>query len=195
MSIPTVIAFSGNIGAGKSTLLRGLEAAGYEVVPEDFSRWAQLFKMALEDPNRWKFSSQLKIMLTQSEIQRDAKKSDSRVVVLERTTECVLDFCDVAMEQGQILPAEYDMLVQIWEKVNVPVDAKIFLNTPPEKCMERIAVRGREFERDIPVEYLSSLHSNFARDPDYIMSGLESNEVVLANAIELIERIVSKNVR
>ncbi|AAS18082.1 deoxynucleoside kinase [Singapore grouper iridovirus] len=186
MALPFLISVSGNIGAGKSSLLAALAKRGYYVQPEDFTKWGPLFNLALAEPKRYKFSSQLKILMVQMDLQREHRNGTRPLVILERASDCVLGFGKVAYDMGLMHVEEYRMLEDIHAKLDAKVDLKILLDTPPDVCRVRIGNRDREFEQAISNEYLTALHAQFIDAADVKLSGLPPKEEVVENFIKLL---------
>jgi deoxyadenosine/deoxycytidine kinase len=61
-------------------------------------------------------------------------------------------------------------------KYKIEPDAFIYLKTNPEKCFERIQKRGRDEEKDVPIEYITKLHEYHE---DFIQKLKDNNIPVL----------------
>jgi deoxyadenosine/deoxycytidine kinase/NTP pyrophosphatase (non-canonical NTP hydrolase) len=81
---------------------------------------------------------------------------------------------------------------ELWQKARRP-DLTVFLDLPPEDALARIRSRGRDFEQEIDVAYLSALRASYLRDLDQlgaevvhlkISSGEPPEEVASRVAVE-----------
>lgn len=167
-----VYSIEGNIGAGKTTILKiiGKTCDDVYFVEEPVSQWQNVGGMNLlekfyEDPDRWGFSFEFYVMLTKLKALAKAAESDKPVVILERSFFSNKIFMDISAKLGKLNDLEYQMLNNIFDffMVNVyPVlSGIIYLNTPVDVCISRIAKRNRGEESSVDKNYLIMLKEKF----------------------------------
>lgn len=151
------IAIEGVIGVGKTTLSRLLcerlaARLVLEVVEEnpflpDFYR----------DMRRYAFQTQLFFLLSRHRQQKEIVQSD---LFLPRTVSDYIFQKDRIFATLNLSDNELKLYEQIFpileEQVPIP-DLVIYLQASHDVVMERIARRGRDFERAMPPEYIAAL--------------------------------------
>ncbi|HEX2977604.1 MAG TPA: deoxynucleoside kinase [Candidatus Babeliales bacterium] len=168
---PRVVSLEGNIGAGKSTFLKLVERAlSVQAIFEPHAKWQQvggtenLLERFYADGQRWAYTFQTYAFVTRvMEQEAHARKSRYPVQVLERSVfsdrYC---FAKNAFEQGLMNALEWK-LYQEWFSwlvdgyVAQPAGF-IYLRTTPEVCYERLKKRNRSEERNVSLDYLSTIH-------------------------------------
>ncbi|OWK55900.1 Deoxycytidine kinase [Lonchura striata] len=153
------VAVEGNIAAGKSTFVNILKQASeeWEVVPEPVARWCNVqqssgddceaqelstsqrsggnvLRMMYEKPERWAFTFQTYIFAA------NLYESD-----------CMNE------TEWAIYQDWHDWMNKQFGS-RLALDGIIYLRATPEKCLNRIYLRGRDEEQEIPIEYLEKLH-------------------------------------
>ena len=167
-----IYSIEGNIGAGKTTILKliGKTFDDVEFVEEPVSQWQNLGGMNLlekfyEDPDRWGFSFEFYVMLSKLKALSKAADSPKSVIILERSLFSNKIFMDISATLGKLNELEYYMLMTVFDffiqNVYPVLNGIIYLKTPVDVCIKRIAIRNRGEESSIDEKYLSLLHEKF----------------------------------
>lgn len=181
MNRPRIVSLEGNIGAGKSTLLSALkeryanrkdiifveEPVGiWESIQQDGLNMLQLF---YKDTLRYSFTFQILAFTTRLKLLKDAIKEANesdppvKTIIMERSLEADRNiFAKMLHSDKQMQQCEYDIYVKMSDDIlrDYSVDGIIWINTPPDECVNRIKSRNREGEETISFDYLSKCHEN-----------------------------------
>ncbi len=158
------VAMSGNIGSGKSTLTTLLcQRLGwqpyYEVVDEN-----PYLPDFYADMSRWSFHLQVFFLARRFQHHQEILRS-GRAVIQDRTIyEDVEIFARNLYLQGLMDERDfraYHDLFQTMVGFLRPPDLVIYLRAPVEVLLERIRARSRDFERQIPADYLAQLNERY----------------------------------
>jgi deoxyadenosine/deoxycytidine kinase len=175
-----IISIEGNIGSGKSTLLNNLKrhyANNKYVVflKEPVDEWEKIkdqngktiLENFYEDQNKYSFPFQMMAYVSRLKVLRDAIKNvtgisetdDKFIFITERSlfTDKMV-FAKMLYDTGKIEYINYQIYLNWFDTFSeeFPVHKVIYVKTEPEKCFQRISVRGREGESNIPLAYLES---------------------------------------
>jgi deoxyadenosine/deoxycytidine kinase len=160
------IAIAGNIGAGKSSLLDFLTAT-YDVAPfyepSDANPYLPDF---YRDMRRWAFPSQLFFLSNKFRIHQEADRIPG-VVILDRTIYEDAEVFATALHQLRKIDQRdwetYWAFYQTILRAIQPPDLMIYLRCPMRTLRQRIRLRGRAMEQDIPLSYLRRLDGLYER--------------------------------
>lgn len=159
-----LISIEGNIGAGKSRVLRALQTQGYSVLFEKIEDWP--LEDFYKDPSRWGLVMQLAIVRSyfQTEV-------SGPLVIQERSlTSALAVFWQRQVDTGTVTTLEDSLLwFFVDDRVTVP-DVTIYLDVPPEVCLQNISTRGQRGDDKVTLEYL--------REIDTYYKGLEKTHIV-----------------
>jgi deoxyadenosine/deoxycytidine kinase len=163
-----IYALEGNIGAGKTTILKLIAKhfKDVELVEEPVKQWQNLGGMNLLDsfytnPQRWGFSFEFYSMLTKIQALLKAAESDKPIIIIERSILSNKVFMDLSNELGKLDKMEYRMLMNTYDfyllNIYPQLAGIIYLDTPVDECIKRIAKRNRGEECNIEKSYLEAL--------------------------------------
>lgn len=129
-----------------------------------------------EAPQRWAFSMQMHLLNWRYAIQSAAvwEAMLGHGAILDRGLPGDRAFARLHVAMGNIDPLEWSTYEQAFEIMAAtlrPPSIVLFLDVSPEKAMERIRLRGRDAERDLPIEYLHALRREYMSLLDEIESG------------------------
>ena len=185
----TFIVVAGNIGCGKTTLTRMLsERLGYKAhfeSVEDNPYLADFYgNMA-----RWSFPLQVYFLGHRFNTHRDIEMKHGSAIQDRSIYEDANIFARALHEQGNMSPRDYDNYMSIYSSMMnflKPPTLTIFLKRSMPKLLERISLRGRDYEQSIPVEYLEDLNKYY--DDWYKGYDLGKSLLVDTDELDFIDR-------
>ncbi len=156
------IAIAGNIGVGKSTLVKMLSTElswdpFYEPVTEN-PYLADFYK----DMSAWSFHSQIFFLTHRLRSHFQLAHHLNSVIQDRSVYEDAEIFAQNLFMQGHIQPRDYRTYRELYEtavQFLPPPDLVIYLRGSVPTLLNRIANRGRDYERKIAPEYLESLNN------------------------------------
>jgi deoxyadenosine kinase len=157
------IGISGIIGAGKSTITTKLAERlrfdpCYEPVKEN--PYLPLFYKDME-----KYGSMMQIFLLNKRFKAHQQAVwGSTPVVQDRTIYEDVIFAKMLHESGNISDLDFEtyreLFINMTHFLHRP-DVIVYLDVEPEKALERVHMRGRECEKDLPLSYLKDLRIGY----------------------------------
>ncbi len=199
------IAIAGNIGVGKSTLVNLLSAR---------LGWEPFFEGVVDNPyladfyadmNAWAFQSQIFFL---SRRLRDLSElmNHPKTVVQDRSVyEDAEIFAKNLYRQGHIAERDWKTYCELYEvlmRLLPPPDLIVYLQASVPILQQRIAQRGREYERSIAPDYLAQLNSlyeewsrGFRLSPILIVPADRFDYVANGNHFDLIAQKVQEKLR
>lgn len=155
------IAVAGSIGVGKSTLVRLLS---------DRLGWQPFFEPVTENPYladfyadmpAWAFHSQVFFLSHRLRIQKEIMRYPGSVIQDRSIYEDAEVFAHNLYQQGSLTPRDYETYRELYLTLTEfipPPDLMIYLRATPQTLIDRIRMRARSYERDIPTGYLEQLN-------------------------------------
>lgn len=164
---PFTIAVEGNIGSGKTTFLNHVAKLGnVSILAEPLAMWRNcqghnLLDIMYENPKKFAFTFQSYVQLTL--LQAHLQQTPHRFKLMERSLfSARYCFLEKLYRDGNLTAPEFSVVDEwfkwIREKQDIRLDLIIYLKTDPEVVYERILARARREEKQVPFEYVKSLH-------------------------------------
>lgn len=155
------VGVAGNIGVGKSSLTSMLaEALGWEPFFEANAENPYLADF-YEDMERWSFHSQIFFLSRRLQHHRQLVDHPGSVLQDRTVYEDAEIFAQNLYRQGHMSRRDYETYHALYRGVSAflpPPDLLIYLRARVGTLVERIAMRGRDYERQISIEYLTLLN-------------------------------------
>lgn len=152
------ISFAGVLGVGKTTLASRLsEYFKCKLYEEGLSKYLDDF---YKDMSKYSFQLQIDLLKRRYTQQQEIVWS-GRDAIQDRTIYEDQIFCKMLKDGGMLEKRDYETYIELFDTVNkllTPPDLIIYLRADPEKCYQRLKNRGRECEKEVPLEYLTQLH-------------------------------------
>ena len=156
------VAVAGNIGVGKSTLVEMLcVRMGWEPFYEPVAENPYLADF-YKDMDAWSFHSQIFFLTHRLRIHYDLAQHPSSVVQDRSVYEDAEIFAQNLYLQGHIEYRDYKTYRELYEttmQLLPPPDLVVYLRASVPTLLNRIAYRGRDYERTISADYLEGLNN------------------------------------
>ena len=162
MSGQKFIAIAGNIGAGKTELTAFLcKKYGLQPFfePNDQNPYLADF---YKDMKTWAFRSQIFFLTHKFRLHRELEKQSGTAIQDRTIYEDAEIFAKNLFRQRQIDKRDWKTYWELYESVAEalkPPDLMIYLRCPVKTLKQRIRIRGRKMEQDIPTTYLNRLNA------------------------------------
>ena len=155
------IAIAGNIGTGKTTLTNMLSRrfgweAHFEVVADN-PYLADFYK----DMARWSFPLQIFFLNHRFKAHQSVSQSPNSAIQDRSIYEDANIFARNLCEQGFMEERDYKNYLELYQSMVAhlnPPDLVVYLSKSLPKLKEQISLRGRDYEKNIPDQYLSDLN-------------------------------------
>ena len=178
------IAIAGNMGSGKSTLVDFLSRT-YDVSPfyepNDENPYLPDF---YKDMKRWAFRSQLYFLSNKFRLHQELDRTPG-VVALDRTIfEDAEIFATALHQMRKIDKRDWQTYWGFYQAILdaiKPPDLMIFLRCSMRTLRQRIKLRGRAMEKDVPLAYLKRLDRLY----ENWISSYEMSEVLVLETDKL----------
>ncbi|RHW31460.1 deoxynucleoside kinase [Lysinibacillus yapensis] len=161
MSVP-FITVEGPIGVGKTSLSKAIsEAFDYHLLKEIVDENPFLGKF-YEDIEEWSFQTEMFFLCNRYKQLKDIKKH-----IIETGSPVVADyhiFKNLIFAKRTLKPFEYEKYESIYKILTVDMprpNMVIYLHASLDTLMNRIALRGREFEKMITRDYIEQLAADY----------------------------------
>jgi len=158
------VVVAGNIGSGKTTLTKKLsERLG----------WRPHFESVQDNPYladfytnmaRWSFPLQVYFLNHRFNTHKIIENGSSSAIQDRSIYEDANIFARALFEQGDLDARDYETYCTLYESMITYLSAPtlmIFLKRSVPKLLERITLRGRDYEQAIPVDYLTKLNGYY----------------------------------
>ena len=154
------IAVAGSIGVGKSTLTALLrDRLGWEPFYEAVADNPYLSDF-YQDMRQWSFHSQVFFLSRRLRHHRELLNRPGTVVQDRTVYEDAEIFAENLYRQGHMSERDYRTYRDLYEAMMLylpPPDLVVYLRASVSTLLQRIRMRGRDFEQDVSAEYLEQL--------------------------------------
>jgi len=177
------VSIEGNIGSGKSTFLAHLEAFYRDknnkdivFIPEPVDQWSvirdamgqTMLEKFYQDQKKYAFSFQMMAYISRLAMLRKAVDDNphATIFISERcldTDRCV--FAKMLFDQGNMEDVDYQIYTTWFDTFSkeFPICIRIYVKADPAICHQRIAIRCRQGESTISINYLEMCHEYHER--------------------------------
>ena len=182
------VVVAGNIGSGKTTLTKKLSERlewkpHFESV-QDNPYLADFYK----DMARWSFPLQVYFLNHRFNTHKNIEVGQGSAIQDRSIYEDANIFARAIFEQGDMDKRDYENYCSLYESMIQYLSAPtlmIFLKRSVPKLVERIKMRGRDYEQTIPVDYLTKLNQYY--DDWYDSYDLGKSLVVDTDDLDFLE--------
>ena len=188
------VSIEGVIGVGKTSLAHLLEERlNAKLVMEKFDENPFLADFYL-DPERYAFQTQLFFLLSRYRQQQELRQTDvfHKLVISDYMFVKDRLFASLNLDDKEM--SLYDSVAKILEKNILNPDLVIYLQAETPKLMERITLRGRDFEKNMSPDYIAALNQvyneYFFRYQESPLLIINTNDIDFVHNEEDLEEVI-----
>ena len=188
------VAIEGVIGVGKTSLAHLLEERlNAKLVMEKFDENPFLADFYL-DPERYAFQTQLFFLLSRYRQQQELRQTEvfHKLVISDYMFVKDRLFASLNLDDKEM--SLYDSVAKILEKNILNPDLVIYLQAETPKLMERITLRGRDFEKSMSPDYIDALNQvyneYFFRYQESPLLIINTNDIDFVHNEEDLEEVI-----
>ncbi len=198
MSLPNgyeYVVIEGNIGSGKTTLSKLLaEKWNSRLMLEEFKDNPFLPKF-YENPKQHGFALELSFLAERYHQKRDEL---NRTDLFKPGIVCDYSFAkSLVFAKINLDPDEFELYQNLFQIIHGRLpkpDVLLFLYCSPEKSLQQIKKRGRSYEQEISIDYLTSINKGymdfFKQQKDTKIVVLNTNELDFVKSNDDLQRIM-----
>ena len=170
-----ILSIEGNIGSGKSTIIEHLKDNFKDkniiFLPEPVDEWENIkdkdnnsvLQNFYADQKKYSFAFQMMAYISRLNLLRNTiKNNPNKIIISERSlfTDKYV-FAKMLYDSDNMNEIEYKIYNNWFSSFLdlAPVSKMIYLKTDPKISFERISIRNREGENNIPFEYIKNCHT------------------------------------
>jgi deoxyadenosine/deoxycytidine kinase len=175
------IAIEGAIGSGKTSLAKLLhQRLGGKLVLERFEENVFLQRF-YEDPQRYAFQTQIFFLMTRYKQLQMLGQQDlfQDYFIADYIFEKDKIFAHLNLQDDEL--QLYDTLVANIEKSLPKADLVVYLQSSPERLLQNVRSRGREFEAGITKKYIHDLNDAY----NYFFFRYKGAPLLIVNSTEI----------
>ena len=188
------VSIEGVIGVGKTSLAHLLEERlNAKLVMEKFDENPFLADFYL-DPERYAFQTQLFFLLSRYRQQQELRQTDvfHKLVISDYMFVKDRLFASLNLDEKEM--SLYDSVAKILQKNILNPDLVIYLQAETPKLMERITLRGRDFEKNMSPDYINALNQvyneYFFRYQESPLLIINKNDIDFVHNEEDLEEVI-----
>ena len=188
------LSIEGVIGVGKTSLAHLLEERlNAKLVMEKFDENPFLADFYL-DPERYAFQTQLFFLLSRYRQQQELRQTEvfHKLVISDYMFVKDRLFASLNLDDKEM--SLYDSVAKILEKNILNPDLVIYLQAETPKLMERITLRGRDFEKNMSPDYIDALNQiyneYFFRYQESPLLIINTNDIDFVHNEEDLEEVI-----
>ena len=173
------IAIAGNIGSGKTTLTT-LLAKHYGWIPKlEAVKYNPYLEDYYKDIHRWSFNMEVFFLKERFRDLIEISKTQQTIVQDRSIYEGVYVFTANNKSMGNISDRDFDTYMELFDQMTSVVkypDLMIYLRSSIPHLVANIQKRGRGYEQDMPIDYLSNLNERYE---DFILNKYKGKVITI----------------
>lgn len=183
------VSIAGNIGSGKSSLTN--------LIAKELN-WKPYFEKVNDNPylkdfysdmNRWSFNLQVYFLSHRFRTHKEILRKKTSVIQDRSIYEDVEIFAKNLYLMGKMKRRDYQNYSKLFKEMTYflqPPDLLIYLRSSLPKLVKQIKLRGREFEKNIDIEYLKNLNQSYE---EWILGYKHGNCLIIqADNLDFVNR-------